>query len=393
VTDPHVPPPRPSSQRREIFFAVCAPGLEPLLHAEVRALRLARSESQVGGVHFEGTLRDAWRANLHLRTAVRVLWRVGRFEAPSEQALYDGVRALEWERFVSCGGTLAVSAHVKDSKLRHSAYVAQKTKDAIADRFRDREGRRPSVDKESPDLLVHVHLSHDRSTVSIDTSGESLHKRGWRRFQGRAPLAETLAAAVVLWSGWDRRSPLIDPFCGSGTILIEAGLLAAGVPPGIFRPLFAFERLPDHDARAWEVLREEARGAVRASPKLILRGWDADPQAVSGARENVRAAGLEDLVDIEVEASEAAAIEYRRGWNAWIVTNPPYGKRVGSERDLESLLARFAATLRSRCGGYHLTLLSGSEASTRALGFEAAERRRFINGALECELVRIEIPR
>jgi 23S rRNA G2445 N2-methylase RlmL len=219
---------RASVAGREIFFASCAPGIEPVLHEEARALRLAKVERQVGGVRFEGTMRDAWRANLYLRTAIRVLLRVARFEARDTDALYAGVSRVDWSRFLRTDGTFVVDARTKESALDHTLFVEQRVKDAVVDQFRSRSGRRPAVDKESPDLGISVHLFRDRCTVMVDTSGESLHKRGWRRFQGRAPLAETLAAAIVMLSGWDRRSPLLDPFCGSGTILIEGALLAGG---------------------------------------------------------------------------------------------------------------------------------------------------------------------
>ena len=304
-----------------MYFATCAPGLEPLLHAEVRELGLARSERQVGGVRFEGSREDAWRANLHLRTAVRVLWRLARFEAADADALHAGAAAFEWERILSPQGTLSVAAHSRESALEHTLFVSQRVKDAIADRFRLATGVRPSVDREAPDLGVYVHLFRDRCTLFADTSGGSLHKRGWRRFQGRAPLAETLAAAMVLHSRWDRRAPLLDPFCGSATILVEAALIAGGVAPGLFRERFGFERFPGHDAAAWSALRERARGAARFPPKLKLHGSDADARTIEGARENLAAAGVAGVVELEV--ADVRDFAPRRGWNAWIVTNPP----------------------------------------------------------------------
>ncbi len=375
----------------ETFFATCAPGVEPTLHAEVRALRLAKSESQVGGVRFEGTLRDAWRANLHLRTAIRVLWRLERFRAATEDELYAGVGEIDWSRHLLPDGALSISAQTKDSTLDHSMFIAQKTKDAIVDQFRARHGVRPSVDREDPDLAIHVHLWRNRCTVSIDTSGDSLHKRGWRRFQGRAPLAETLAAAMVLESEWDRRSPLVDPFCGSGTVLIEAALIAANAPAGMFRDEFAFERLPDHDDDAWEEMRDEAIAAVRPPPKLILRGRDIDPAAVKGARENLAAAGLDNL--IEVDVGDALELDFKRGWNATIVTNPPWGERVGERDRLTPLYRDLGDLLRERCGGYRVALLCGHRPLAQALGFPSADRRRVFNGAIECEVSRFTVPR
>jgi 23S rRNA G2445 N2-methylase RlmL len=370
---------------RETFFATCAPGLEPLLDRELRDLRLARVERQVGGARFEGTLRDAWIANLWLRTAVRVLLRLARFPAPDADALYAGARGVDWSRWLARGGTLAVAAHTSASLLDHSRFVEQRVKDAVVDQLREAWGERPSVEREDPDLRIHAQLARDRCTLLVDTSGEPLHKRGWRRYQGRAPLSETLAAALVIFSGWDRRSPLLDPFCGSGTILVEAACLAAGIAPGGFRERFAFERLPGHDAAAWSGVRSRARAAGELPRKLVIAGSDRDPATIEGARENLRAAGLEERVSLEV----AGALEFapRKGWNGWIVTNPPYGERVGTKREATELFRRFGELLRERCGGFHVAVLCGDRDQARALAIPESKVHRLWNGPIECLLV------
>jgi len=373
--------------RVETFFVTCAPGLEGLLHAELRELRLARIERQVGGVRFHGTMEDAWRVNLRSRIAVRVLLRLARFQAASGDALHAGAGEVAWSRYLRPEGTFRVDAQSSQSALDHTLFVAQRVKDAVADSFRRRQGMRPSVRLDDPDLSIHVHLHRDRCTISADTSGESLHKRGWRRFQGRAPLAETLAAAVVLLSGWDMRSPLLDPFCGSGTILIEAALLAGGIAPGSFRERFGFERWPDHPASRWRALRDAARAEARWPKKLVLRGSDQDAEVVAGAEENLRAAGLEGKVRIEAGSFEESV--WKPGWNAWIVTNPPYGERVGRKEDLARIYARLGRLLIDRCGGYRVALLSGDPGLARALGVEIRSRIPLKNGALECELLEI----
>lgn len=373
------------------FFAACAPGLEPVLHEEVRALRLGGVERQVGGVRFTGPMRDAWRANLHLRTTSRVLLRVARFAAADEEALYRGAADVEWSRFLPERGTLAVEAHSVRSRLSHTLHVARKVKDAVVDQVRTATGHRTAVRKEDPDLLVHAHLYRDRCTLLVDTSGDSLHRRGWRRWQGPAPLAETLAAGIVQLAGWDRRSPFLDPFCGSGTLLVEAGLLASGAAPGLFRARFAFERWPDHDPAGWQALREEARARRAFPPRLIMKGWDRDPAAVAGARENLEAAGLAGSVEVEV--GEVNDFRPRRGWNAWVVTNPPYGERMGQEEELLPVYRRFGQILRERCGGYVAAVLCGNPRLSRALGLEPAHSVPLRNGPLECELRLLELPR
>jgi len=375
---------------RENFFVTCAPGLEPLLHAEARELKLAKVERQVGGIQFEGTLRDAQRANLWLRTAVRVLLRVARFEASDDKLLHAGASEVDWSRFLGPDGSFAIDAHTNMSVLDHSLFIEQRVKDAIVDQFRAREGRRPNVDKETPDLSVHVHLVKDRCTLLADTSGESLHKRGWRRYQGRAPLSETLAAAVVKLSGWDQRAPLVDPFCGGGTLLIEAALLARNIAPALRRERFGFQRWPGYDAAEWERLRAEAQRAMKPGVKLHLFGRDWDPATIDGARENLAGAGLED--EIELEVGEASEWEPRKGWNAWIVTNPPYGERIGSERGLEESQRRFGELLKTRCSGYHLALLSANPRLAQVLGLQDAEMRALLNGPIECTLTIARIP-
>jgi 23S rRNA G2445 N2-methylase RlmL len=370
---------------RQAYFVTCAPGLEGVLHAEIRALSLGRVERQVGGVRFEGTLRDAWRANLELRTAVRVLQRIARFEARSDAELYTGVQTIDWGAHVRPEGTLRVDAHTNESALEHSLFIEQRTKDAIVDQMRDKTGARPSVDMEDPELGVYVHIFQDRCTVLLDTSGDSLHKRGWRRFQGKAPLAETLAAAIVLASGWDKRSPLVDPFCGSATILIEAALIAANVAPGSFRERFGFERWPGHDAKAWRALRDKVRARGELPKKLVLRGSDSDREAVKGALENVAAAGFADR--IEIEHARAEDFAPRKGWNAWLATNIPYGERVGDERELEPLMRKFGAILRERCAGWHAAILSGNPRLTDALALNPQRTMALTNGSIECRLL------
>jgi 23S rRNA G2445 N2-methylase RlmL len=370
---------------RHTFFATCAPGLESVLHAEGRALKLAKCERQIGGMRFEGTQADAWRANLELRTAVRVLWRLSRFDARDADALYRAASEVDWSELIAPEGRLWIDAQTRDSQLNHSQFIAQRTKDAIVDQLRARTGSRPSVDRDAPDLKLHVHVSRDRVTLSVDTSGESLHKRGWRRAQGRAPLAETLAAGVVALSDWDRRSPLLDPFVGSGTILIEAGLAAAGIAPGIFRGAFAFERLPGHDAGAYAAFRAQLEQRGQLPRKLRLIGSDHDPGRLEAARENAQAVGLGEQVELEL--ADAREFAPRPGWNAWIVTNAPYGERVGSAEKLEPLYRDFGARLRERCEGYTLALLTAEPRLADALGLRGMKRRELVNGGIECGLL------
>ncbi len=371
--------------RRHTFFATCAPGVESLLYAEVRSLRLAHPEQQVGGVRFEGTLQDAWKANLWLRTAVRVLLRLERFHAPDEDALYEAVAAVNWNQYLRPEGTLWVDAQCKDSNLTHSRFVAQRVKDAVVDGLRTQEGVRPDVQRDHPDLRLHLHLYRDRATLSLDSSGESLHKRGWRSHQGLAPLAETLAAAVVLASQWDGRAPLVDPFCGSGSLLVEAALIAGGFAPGVYRESFGFESWPGHDAAAYARVHAEACAAGSLPRKLRILGFDRDPARVGEAQANLENAGVESVCEVHV--GQALEWDPKPGWNGWVVCNPPYGERVGDGRNLLPLYRDFGRLLRDRCGGYHLALLSGNPQLAEQLGLDSLERRELQNGSIPCELI------
>jgi len=370
---------------RCVFFATCTRGVEPVLHAELAALKLARVERQVGGVRFEGTPADAWRANLELATAVRVLWRLARFEARDGDELHARALEIEWERFLAPDGTLAVQAQSSESQLDHTQFLEQRVKDAVVDRFRARTGRRPSVDRESPDLAIHAHVYRDRVTLSLDTSGEPLHKRGWRLHQGRAPLAETLAAAVVRLSGWDRRAPLVDPFAGSGTIAIEAAWFASGRAPGARRS-FGFERWLGHDARAFDALRAARAEPVKtAGKRATLLALDHDPERVAEARSNAEHAGVGDWLRCEV--ADARELALKPGWNAWVVSNAPYGLRIGDDGEVGPLLTAFGARLREVGQGTTLALLAGKREHVRALALRGLERHALVNGGLACVLV------
>lgn len=375
---------------RDALFATCARGLEELLEAELCELGLARVERRAGGVAFQGTRADVWSVNLRSALAIRVLQQVAQFQAPDAEALRAGVARVDWQRFVRPDGTLSVRAHARESALDHTMFVAQCTKDGIVDRLRADTGTRPDVDKDDPELRVVVHLAGDRCRVSVDTTGDSLHLRGWRRYQGRAPLAETLAAGLVRLSGWNRRAPLLDPFCGSGTILVEAALWAAGAAPNAQRESFAFQRLPDHDARAFEAFRAPLRRTPELPRKLRLWGGDLEPRHVEGARENLDAVGLAEQVELEV--ADARDFAPRPGWNAWVVSNLPYGERVGEARAVEALLDDFGRALRERCAGYTATLLCGSPALADRLRLPGAEQRDFENGGIPARLVHAHLP-
>lgn len=338
------------------LFAAALPGLEELAAGELRALGLADVEAVAGGATFRGTRDDVMRANLHLRTASRVLVRLGTLHAAAFSELERRAERLPWESFVPAGAPVAFRVSSKRSRLYHTDGVAERLAGAAARRLGGAIARAPGAGEDDDDVPALVVATGDRNhwTISVDSSGALLHRRGWRLATAKAPLRETLAAAMVLASGWDAASPLLDPFCGSGTIAIEAALLARRIAPGRGRR-FAFERWPGHDAAAWGELLDGARRAELAEAPP-LQGSDRDAGAIEAARANAERAGVADSVDFSRRAF--SAIEPPPGPGA-VVSNLPRGGRVARGADLRDLLDGLAATLARRCPGWRAALLVG----------------------------------
>jgi 23S rRNA (guanine2445-N2)-methyltransferase / 23S rRNA (guanine2069-N7)-methyltransferase len=362
------------------FFATAAKGTEPLLRDELNELGLPRVRADRGGVHFGAEVKDAYRACLWSRIAQRVLEPLSEFASPDEDALYAGVHAIDWRRVLDADHTLAVRAACRSSRLTHTQYIAQRSKDAVVDQLREHLGARPNVDRHTPDVQLFVHLVKDRATVYLDYSGDSLHEHGFRKQQGVAPIKETLAAALVRYSGWDRESPLVDPMCGSGTLLLEAGLWAARRAPGLSRSAFGFERWADFDAAAAQTmreLREEAQSLARPL-ELSLIGSDTDPVALEAARANAEQAGLRVNLRLAPLSSAVPSAEH-----GGLVINPPYGERLSRGSGLADELA---ACLR-RFEGYQRGLIVPRAFD---LPIRADKFLLVFNGAIECELRRYD---
>jgi 23S rRNA G2445 N2-methylase RlmL len=370
------------------FFATAAKGTEPALRDELRELRVRGVRADRGGVHFEGGLADAARACLWSRVAARVLLEVATFEAHDGDALYAGVRAIDWTEWMTPRTTLAVRATCRSGRLTHSQFIAQKTKDAIVDALRDSAGARPSVDRDDPDVGVAVHIVRDSAKLYLDAGGASLHERGWRARGGAAPLRENLAAAVVRLSGWDRRSPLLDPMCGAGTLAIEAAAWAHRVAPGLSRERFGLERWADHDDAARAAMRELRQLAASArlpvGPEVpTIRASDIDQRALARTRENARAAGLEVVVE-RCDARSIAPLVPA----GTVVTNPPYGERLEADRGLYDGIARSFRALH----GHTIAVLAGTPGIAQAMGRDPDRWWALYNGPIECRLLVYGIP-
>jgi 23S rRNA (guanine2445-N2)-methyltransferase / 23S rRNA (guanine2069-N7)-methyltransferase len=380
------------------FFATCPKGLEGLLYAELAACGATGLKETVAGVAFAGTLETAYRACLWSRLAARILMTLAEVPAADAAALYAGVRDLPWEQHLDGGGTLAVDFTGTSEQIGHTLFGAQKVKDAVVDRFREREGRRPSVDLRSPDLRINVHLAGPSARVSLDLSGESLHKRGYHDETVEAPLKENLAAAILVRAGWPAIAaaggPLLDPMCGSGTLAIEAALLAGDVAPGLLRASFGFLRWPRHDAALWERLLAEAHtrrdAGLRRLPAIV--GTDRDPSAVRAALANAARAGLGGRIHVERrDLADAVAPKSRSGAPGLLATNPPYGLRLGSETELRPLYETLGAVLRERFAGWTAALLTGNPGLALRTGIRARKSYTLYNGALACRLFVMDV--
>ncbi len=371
------------------YFATCPKGLEYLLVDELTALGADGVREALAGVYFEGPISIAYRACLWSRLASRVLLPIADFACADEEALYSGVQAIDWSAHLRADGTLAVDASLVQSQLKHARYAEQKTKDAVVDQFRQASGQRPSVDTEQPDLRINLFVKRDRATVSIDLSGDALHRRGWRLEQGAAPIKENLACAVLIRAGWPQRmqeQALFDPLCGSGTLLIEGARMAADIAPGLERDYYGFLGWLGFDAALWQGLLDEARARARIGREsLTLRffGSDADRRVIEAARANASVAGVSACIRFEVRALEE--ITEAPAPKGLVVSNPPYDARLAADPGLYRALG---ALLRGPCRDWAAGFIVADEAPGQAIGLRAEKRYALYNGAIACSLLR-----
>jgi 23S rRNA (guanine2445-N2)-methyltransferase / 23S rRNA (guanine2069-N7)-methyltransferase len=376
------------------FFATVPLGLEPLLAEELRRLGMPECRERKAGVAFGGGLEHAYRACLWSRLANRVLLKLAEFPAATPDALYAGMEAIDWAEHMAPDHALAVDFAAQRSHIQHTQYGAQKTKDAIVDQFRALCGVRPSVRLERPDIRVNVYLDRDVASVSLDLSGESLHKRGYRLEGGAAPLKENLAAAILMRAGWPEIAradgELLDPMCGSGTLLIEAAWMAADVAPGLLREHWGFLGWKRHDAASWSRLVEEAKMRREAglARSLSIRGHDVDRRAVHIALGNIERAGLRGR--LHVERKPLADVTPRKPAGL-LVVNPPYGERLGEQSTLVPLYTELGEVLRTRFVGWRASVFTGNPELAFRLGIRATKFYRLFNGALECRLFNFEV--
>ncbi|MGE0371101.1 MAG: bifunctional 23S rRNA (guanine(2069)-N(7))-methyltransferase RlmK/23S rRNA (guanine(2445)-N(2))-methyltransferase RlmL [Gammaproteobacteria bacterium] len=378
------------------FFASAPRNLEALLAEELRGLGIGSAAEGRGGVSFHGGLADAYRACLWSRVANRVLLPLARFPAPTPEALYEGVRRIPWQDHFGVDRTFAIDVTAAQAEITHSHYAALKTKDAVADQFRERTGARPSVQTGRPDLQINVYLRRDEAVVSIDLSGESLHRRGYRTAGAAAPLKENLAAGILLRAGWPgiarAGGAFLDPLCGSGTLPIEAALIAADIAPGLRREYWGFHGWQRHDAGLWQGLIAEAeeRRSIGLAQLPVIRGCDHDARAVRDALANAARAGLEGRVHLETRAL-ADCTPARAGGTGLLATNPPYGQRVGAAADLPALYDLLGRVMKERFQGWRAAVLTDDPELCRHFGLRVRRMHTLYNGAIECRLMNYEL--
>ena len=373
-------------------------GLEEVLAQELIALGANEVQLERRAVSFRGDKALLYRANLCLRTALRILVPIASFKAKDTDALYNQLKKINWSAYMQSTTTFAIDATVYSETFRNSRFVTYRVKDAIADYWMEKENQRPSVSTREPDMLINIHIGNEQVTVSLDSSGESLHKRGYRVATTEAPISEVLAAGMLLMAGWNGQSDLYDPMCGSGTFLIEAALIARNIAPGVFRSAYAFEKWPDFDADLWSDIYNDDSHERDFTHKIY--GSDASFYAIQQAAKNIKAAGVQK--DIELKQIRMEEIKWSNDAingqmvndkmvNALVMLNPPYGERLHSNKEMEDLYTAIGSTLKHQFAGATAWIISSNAAAMKCIGLKPSKKYHLLNGELDCQFNRYDL--
>ena len=369
------------------FFAPCPRGLEPVLGEELQELGARQVTLTAGGAQFEGSWAVCYRANLESRIASRILWRVGETPYWSETDIYHAAHKLTWHAWFTARRTIKIKVSAQDCPLKSLDFVTLRIKDAVCDRLRSSAGRRPDIDTRNPDVLIAAFLNHDRCTFYLDTSGEPLFKRGWRKEAADAPLRENLAAGILRLAGWPRHQALFDPMCGAGTLAIEAAWMAQRIAPGS-RHRFAFEKLLNFDERSWHSLRDYSIARQLPSCPVPIYAADRDQRALESAAANLKAAG----VSTSVRLSHGDVLDQLPPAPAGLlISNPPYGHRIGEADVLAAFYPRLGDWLKQRCAGWIAYFFTGDACFPKLLRLSPSRRIPLFNGSLECRLYEFRV--
>ena len=374
--------------KRNTLFIPCSPGAEPFLAQEIRSLGLEAEEVTAAGVSLKASLLDEMKLNLHLRTGQRVLRLLSSFRATDPMQLYKGVSSIPWEQYLDEKGYFSITSTVDTPSIRDTRFAGLKCKDAIADRMTAQCGRRPDSGPERDRSVVHLYWKAEDCRIFLDTSGEPLSKREYRKIPMAAPMQESLAAAVILATGWSGDAGFVNPMCGSGTLAVEAALIALNRPPGLLRSNFGFMHFKDFDPAAWQRLREEAKKAVRKEPGCRVIANDINSKAVEAAQKNAETAGVAHLIEFSVcDFAETPLPEEP----SVIVINPEYGERLGQIAELRGVYRRIEDFFKQRCSGHTGFIFTGNLQMAKEVGLRTSRRTPFFHGGLDCRLLRYEL--
>jgi len=361
-------------------------GFEEILAKELQVLGAQEVEQGIRMVSFKGDKGFMYKANLALRTAIKILKPIYHFRAYNEQSLYKGIQGIDWSKYLNANQSFVIDVTLHSEQFNHSQFVALKTKDAIVDQFRDRYGKRPNIDRDFPDLRINIHIHDDQCSVALDTSGNSLHQRGYKTATNIAPINEVLAAGMLLLSGWDGQGDFMDPMCGSGTILAEAAMIACNIPANINRKEFAFEKWNDWDNDLFDMIVDSLMKKVREF-HYTIKGYDKAPSAVMKAKDNIQNANLEDYVTI-TQADFFTTEKETRG-PLHMVFNPPYGERL--DIDLERFYREIGDTLKQSYPGTNAWFITANLEALKFVGLKPSRKIKLFNGKLETRFVKYEM--
>lgn len=374
---------------RSVIIVTCPKRLAPYLEQEVKELGFAIDETFITGVRLSGTVNDCIKLNLNLRCASQVLYSLQKFEAADADAIYHNLVAYPWETLLPDPGYFSITSNVNNPTINNSMFANLRVKDAIVDRMREKRGTRPSTGSELTGAVIHLFWKNESAEIFVDTSGDSLGRHGYRKIPGQAPMLEALASATIYATRWDRKSPFVNPMCGSGTLAIEAAMIATNRRPGLFRTNYAFMHLQGYDESVY--LQEDAllEEQIMDVPGLKIIATDYSARAVENARKNAIAAGVADLIDFAV--CDFALTEVPAGENGIFYVNPEYGERLGDVKELEATYARIGDFMKQKCGGYFGYVFTGNLELAKKIGLKAKRRIEFYTSTIDCRLLEYEL--
>ncbi|MEN8250944.1 MAG: class I SAM-dependent RNA methyltransferase [Bacteroidota bacterium] len=373
--------------RKAKIFVICAPEISNILHEEIKSLGFSKTKVHKLGVELYGTLEDTMFLNLHLRTANKVLWQVGAFDAVTPDKMYKAATKLSWEDEIDINSYFNIDSYVSNDFIKDSRFANLKLKDAIVDRFVRIKGKRPDSGPDKTMIRIYLHWRNEKCVLYYDTSGGVIAKHGYRKIPGKAPMLESLAAATILASKWDKKSPFVNPMCGSGTLAIEAALLATNTAPGLFRKNFGFMHLKSFKAYQWEELVEKAKEQINPSNVKIMAS-DISPEAIEVSQSNARTAGMEKYIEFKISDFSKVEVPEEPGV---VMLNPAYGERLGEVEDLKTTYNEIGDFFKQQCKGYYGYIFTGNRELAKHVGLRTKRKIEFFNAQIDSRLLEYEL--